>query len=435
VDIDAPRTVTRATPISLAAFPKVRVVLLASWIVAVAGCGADIDELEVDLEPTQLCGNGELDPGEECDNGNLESSDECNDSCQLEPCTDSDGDGQCADVDCDDLDADVAPGLIELTCNSTDDDCDPSTLDAPDSDDDGFSLCEEDCDDDPLSAPDNPEQCDGGLDEDCDGDIDCWDEDCSQQAHCTGECGNELLEPGEECDDGNAVTGDGCSDDCRSELQQQAAGSVIEAPGDTGIGFRDANNAVNGVRGGGNGQGGTDVFSLGYNEGVDNYIVMRWPEAQVLNGPGTDFVVFENAFAAGGQGQHFMDHAVVYLSRDQQTWVPYPHDYLATDESIYSPLAPDWQGFAGVNPVLLNEEHNPVDPFDTLLAGGDPFDLAELPDDGGPAEAIKVYGFTYLKLVTAPTVINPDTDAPYVRDLVANGTDIDGVYARYLVAE
>ena len=31
------------------------------------------------------------------------------------------------------------------------------------------------------------------------------------------ECGNGLLEPGENCDDGNTVTGDGtCSADCSS---------------------------------------------------------------------------------------------------------------------------------------------------------------------------------------------------------------------------
>ncbi len=30
-------------------------------------------------------------------------------------------------------------------------------------------------------------------------------------------CGNDVLDPGEECDDGNRVDGDSCSHDCRIE--------------------------------------------------------------------------------------------------------------------------------------------------------------------------------------------------------------------------
>jgi hypothetical protein len=152
----------------------------------------------------------------------------------------------------------------------------------------------------------------------------------------------------------------------------------------------------------------------------------------VLNGPGTDFVVFENAFEVS-PGIHFMDQVVVYLSKDATTWVPFPHDYLGPDETIYSPNPEHWPGFAGVEPVLLHAEDNPVDPFDQALAGGDAFDLDLLPEDGAEAQAIRDSGFAYLKLVAAPTVINEDTGAAFVRDLAANGADIDGVYGRYLV--
>jgi cysteine-rich repeat protein len=30
-------------------------------------------------------------------------------------------------------------------------------------------------------------------------------------------CGNDVLNGGEDCDDGNAVNGDGCADDCTAE--------------------------------------------------------------------------------------------------------------------------------------------------------------------------------------------------------------------------
>jgi hypothetical protein len=76
-----------------------------------------------------------------------------------------------------------------------------------------------------------------------------------------------------------------------------------------------------------------------------------------------------------------------------------------------------------------------VDPFDPELAGGDHFDLDELPDEDFDALSIKESGFSYLKLVSAPSTVNPDTGTPFVRDMASNGADIDGAYARYLVPD
>lgn len=213
------------------------------------------------------------------------------------------------------------------------------------------------------------------------------------------------------------------------------ANEIVSAPGDTGMGFRDANNAVNGVRGGGRGTGGFDVFSLGYEVGVDDHIVLRWTGQRVTNGPGADFVVFENGFVWGGGPMHFMDPVIVEVSRDGESWVVMPHDYVAADETVYSALPVDWLGFAGIWPVLLHAEDNPVDPFDFDAAGGDAFDLEALPLDGAEAEAIRATGFSYLRLSSAPTRINVDTGAVFVRSGVSDGADIDGVIARYLVAE
>lgn len=39
---------------------------------------------------------------------------------------------------------------------------------------------------------------------------------CTASTECTP-CGNELVEPGEQCDDGNEVAGDGCSANCQDE--------------------------------------------------------------------------------------------------------------------------------------------------------------------------------------------------------------------------
>ncbi len=231
----------------------------------------------------------------------------------------------------------------------------------------------------------------------------------------------------------NTSAGDACTTKACQPVPGASADEVVEAPGDTGEGTGDAENAVNGVRGCGMGCGSLDVFSLGYDAGVDNFVTLRWSGRRVVNGPGVDFVVFENAFAVG-DGAVFLDAVIVYLSRDGQTWVPFPHDYQADDETVFEPDPSLWPGFAGVHPVLFHEEDNRVNPFDTELAGGDPFDLSDLPDDGGEAEAIKREGFRYLKLVTAPSQVNPDTGDLYVKEGISDGADIDGVYARYFEA-
>jgi cysteine-rich repeat protein len=54
------------------------------------------------------------------------------------------------------------------------------------------------------------EQCDGADDEACPGE-------CLSSCLCAGDCGNGVAEIGEECDDGNNVSGDGCRDDCTLE--------------------------------------------------------------------------------------------------------------------------------------------------------------------------------------------------------------------------
>jgi len=92
-------------------------------------------------------------------------------SCNYIPLSDNDNDGYFDDVDCDDSNAAVNPGQIEVIYNGLDDDCDLLTLD-DDLDQDGFLLVD-DCDDQNnminLNATEIPNN---GIDEDCiDGDL------------------------------------------------------------------------------------------------------------------------------------------------------------------------------------------------------------------------------------------------------------------------
>jgi cysteine-rich repeat protein len=244
-----------------------------------------------------------------------------------------------------------------------------------------------------------------------------------------GVCGDLVVQLGEGCDDGNAERGDGC-DACRREVGPARADEVVDAPGATGMGFRDPMRAVNGVRGGGPDQQSLDVYSVGIGEG--QWLVLGWQGRRLVDGPGPDLAVFENPFGYGA-GLTFMDPAIVELSADGETWVALPHDYVAPDETRYSAQREHWLGFAGVTPVLLNEDDDPIDPFDAA-AGGDVFDLADLPNTP-EADVLRRQGARYVRIVAAASRVNPDTGAPFVRDPVSDGPDIDGIAGRYLVED
>ena len=189
------------------------------------------------------------------------------------------------------------------------------------------------------------------------------------------------------------------------------ATEVVDAPHATGSGFGDAERAVNGVRGGGEHAGSTDVYSVGLD---DDHLVLGWEGAAVFDGPGDDLVVFENPFVIHGGGV-FIDPTEVALSPDGDAWVSFP--CAANTDDPQDPAG--FVGCAGLTPVHLHADTLPLDPFDPD-AGGDRFDLADLPDDP-VADWILAEGARYVRLRAAAGV---------PRDPVANGPDIDGVAAR-----
>ena len=116
-----------------------------------------------------------------------------------------------------------------------------------------------------------------------------------------------------------------------------------------------------------------DVVSLGYDTGAKVGILTVGMGAGsgttnakcIVDGPGTDFVVFENAFRIGdGSLGTFNEVATVEVSDDGLRWFPFPWQI---DENIIDLSDPArYTGFAGVLPV--NE-------------GGDPFDLSQVIED------------------------------------------------------
>ena len=102
--------------------------------------------------------------------------------------------------------------------------------------------------------------------------------------------------------------------------------------------------------------GGTlDTVSLG----CGGEMVVFFDDPIIVDGPGTDFVVFENPFTA------FPEPAEVSVSEDGIEWFVFECDPLTLE------------GCAGVSPVFA-EPGSDLDPQDPMVSGGDLFDLAEL---------------------------------------------------------
>jgi len=112
--------------------------------------------------------------------------------------------------------------------------------------------------------------------------------------------------------------------------------------------------------------GSFDVLSLG----VGGSIVLK-SATPILNGPGPDLIVFENAFYAGGNPlAPFAEPGEVSVSQDGVQFFTFPCASGNRDEF--------YPGCAGVHPVFANVDTNSIDPTDPAVAGGDAFDLQQV---------------------------------------------------------
>lgn len=117
--------------------------------------------------------------------------------------------------------------------------------------------------------------------------------------------------------------------------------------------------------GGGAIAGGLDVVSLGYR----GEIVLSVGPNAIVDGPGVDLLVFENAFRYGPNDLSFAELGEVSVSDDGTTWKTFPCDAAAA--------GPTHGTCAGWRPVL-SAPGNGLSPVDPAAAGGDPFDLADV---------------------------------------------------------
>lgn len=231
------------------------------------------------------------------------------------------------------------------------------------------------------------------------------------------------------------------------------ADSVTSAPADTGSGFTDSRCATNGVRGEGDNQGSTDVFSLSAT-GSGAVLVLSFNNKKITNGAGTDFVVFENSFNYNGNAStRFMEPLVVEVSYDGANWCGFNPSYSS---GTYSTNPANWTRFAGTTNVLYNQETNPLNSTTLFTSGGgDGFDLANLvtgtsaganclsvaSNSGCAAGNITTLqgsgasqGVRYIRLIAASACTNPNAGgAAFPQDSGAfgGGPDVDGIIGRY----
>ncbi|MCB9749022.1 MAG: hypothetical protein H6713_03335 [Myxococcales bacterium] len=150
----------------------------------------------------------------------------------------------------------------------------------------------------------------------------------------------------------------------------------------------------------GQGGGSLDVASLG----CGGSVTVFFDDPIIVDGPGPDFIVFENAFGDPMNGT-FSEPAIVSVSLDGQDWHAFP---CALDGQG------DWPatGCAGIMPVEANSM-NGLDPTDPAEAGGDAFDLA----------TIGVAAARYVRL--DDVALEYDEDTPFCG--ASGGFDLDAI--------
>lgn len=156
--------------------------------------------------------------------------------------------------------------------------------------------------------------------------------------------------------------------------------------------------------------GGLDVVSLG----LGGEIVLEFVDNAVVDGPGVDFTVFENAFYQTGGFPEilellFSEAGTVSVSQDGTTWFAFPCQNAIGD----SPLYP---GCAGVFPVLVAGQtpRHPSVPTLTPTAGellGALKDLLAFPDgSGGDSFDLADVGLgwaRFVRITAATHVVGP----------------------------
>jgi cysteine-rich repeat protein len=191
---------------------KVKVILIILSLFTISSCVEVKEEIEIIVS----CGNGHIDPGEECDDGNIVDHDGCTADCRIESfCGNSivEPGEECDDGNYEDEDGCSRSCFVEFGCGNgvleVGEECDDDNIDSGDGCngeciiESGLAVCGN-------GVHEYPEICDDGNVEPGDG--------CDSTCQKENGCGDGILTPPEQCDDKNGVEGDGCSNECLVEF-------------------------------------------------------------------------------------------------------------------------------------------------------------------------------------------------------------------------
>jgi hypothetical protein len=230
-----------------------------------------------------------------------------------------------------------------------------------------------------------------------------------------GSASNEAGGSVEDVDAGEAVLADGSYvvGDASVSASRFVTGVVSFSPTDcTGFGAASLPGIVAGPPvGAGTERGSLDVVSLG----SGGSIVVSFAPNAIVDGPGPDFVVFENPFWIGGSSSNvYAEPGEVSVSDDGSTWSTFPCTPTVDPQAADGTgTDPPYGACAGWH-VVYSAPQNGLSPFDPSVAGGDAFDLHDL----GVAHA------RYVRIVDRTTEACPEAGA---EKPTTNGFDLDAV--------
>ena len=191
--------------------------------------------------------------------------------------------------------------------------------------------------------------------------------------------------------------------------------------------FNDPKKALGVPSGAGRTSGSLDVVTLG----IGGSLTLGFARP-ITDGPGADFLVFENAFIVGLGIRCYAELFFVEVSSNGRDFARFPVSYAGPQKSLgpFGSLVPgSWKGFGGSTPVYANPTRLPaVDPRDPARAGGDAFDLRVLRSHPlVKANKLNLFHVTQIRLVDVEDAKHRDARGRLIRDPSLGSADIEGV--------
>jgi len=188
--------------------------------------------------------------------------------------------------------------------------------------------------------------------------------------------------------------------------------------------YTDSFKVLKGPKGLGRDEGSLDVLSLG----VNGSIILGF-DVKITNGPGNDFIVFENPLYKYNSDKVYAELMFVEVSTDGTNYVRFPSISKTTKSGIIYPN--DVINLAGVNPVYANVDKNDINPYDPIVAGGDAFDLDILFDDSKVKSGlVDIDNINYIKLIDIKgdgSSFDSRNNPIYDATDMDNGADLDAI--------